>query len=188
MNKVLPVIIIGGVVVVGLGIGGWYFFFKGGQAPQVPGTPTEGGREVQAPQEGQSFTGKLRDALTLGQSMKCTWRQDENNFGTAYIKNEKIRTDVTTDGESAHSIMADNCTYAWEEGTTEGFKMCFEPAELEEMEEVPEVEVGEEAMPEGDSYQTPDIDYTCEPAVVSDSMFNPPSGVQFVSPQELMSP
>lgn len=187
MKKNLPIIIVIGVAVLGaLAVGGWYFFLRGGQ---IPGMPSEGGQGILTPQEGQeSFTGKLKDALTLGQSMKCTWNQDADNFGTAYIKDEKVRTDVTTDGKSAHSIMADNCTWVWEEGTTEGFKMCYEPTEMEEMEEVPEVVVGEEEIPEEYSYQAPDIDYTCQPAVVSDSMFNPPTGVNFISPQEMMAP
>lgn len=179
MNKALPIVIVVGVVVV-LGVGGWYFFLRGGQAPSVPGVPGV------SQEEGQGFTGKLKDALSLGQSMKCTWRQDENNFGTAYIKDENVYTEVTVEGEKAYSIMADNCTYAWEEGTAEGFKMCYEPAEVEEMEEMPEV--SEEEIPEEYSFQTPDIDYSCEPAIVSDSMFNPPSGVNFINPQELMMP
>ncbi len=185
MKKNLPIIIVIGVVVVALGIGGWYFFLKGGQ----PGMPSGGGQGILTPQEGEKgFTGKLKDALNLGQSMKCTWSQDADNFGTAYIKDEKVRTDVTTDGKAAHSIMADNCTWVWEEGKAEGFKMCYEPAEMEEMEEVPEMEVGQEGIPEEYSYQTPDIDYTCQPDVFSDSMFNPPSGVNFINPQEMMMP
>jgi len=183
MKKNLPIIIVIGVAVLGaLGVGGWYFFLRGGQAPLVPGMPSGGVSQ----EEGQGFTGKLKDALNLGQSMKCTWSQDADNFGTAYIKDEKVRTDVTTDGKAAHSIVVDNCTWVWEEGKTEGFEMCYEPTEMEEMEEVPEMEVGEADIPEEYSQQTPDIDYTCQPDVFSDSMFNPPSGVNFINPQEMM--
>lgn len=185
MNKTIPIIIVVGVVIVGLGIGGWYFFLRGGQAPKIP-TQKEVGQEVQAPQE-EGFTGKLKDALTLGRSMKCVWEQDENNFGTAYLKSEKVYTEVTAGGKKTHSIMADNCTYVWEEGKTDGYKMCYEPAEEEEVEigEVPETQ--DEAAPEYEG-QTPDVNYTCEPAIVSDSMFNPPAGVTFISPQEMMGP
>lgn len=185
MKKNLPIIIVLVVVaLVILAVGGWYFLSKGGQAP---GMPSEGGQGILVPQEeGQGFTGKLKDALTLGQSMKCTWSQDADNFGTAYIKDEKVRTDVTTDGKAAHSIMVDNCTWVWEEGKTEGMKMCYEPTEMEAMEEEVTEMGGMEEIPEEYSYQAPDIDYTCQPAVVSDSMFNPPSGVNFINPQEMM--
>lgn len=184
MKKALPIIVVVGVLVV-VGIGGWYFFLRGGQAPLVPGMPT-GEQGVQTPEgEGQGFTGKLKDALTLGQSMKCTWKQDEGNFGTAYVKNQMVRTDVTADGKLAHSIIADNCTYVWEEGSTDGFKMCYEPTE-EEMEEMPDIE--EMEIPQEYEMQTPDVNYSCEPAIVSDSMFNPPAGVNFLSPEEMMMP
>lgn len=183
MKKALPIIIVVGVLVV-VGIGGWYFFLRGGQ---VPGMPGEGGQGILAPQEEQKgFTGKLKDALTLGQSMKCTWRQDEENFGTAYIKNEKVYSEVTTDGKKAYSIMADNCTYVWEEGSTDGFKMCYEPTEEVEVGEVPETE--EMEIPQEYEMQTPNVDYSCQPAIVSDSMFNPPAGVNFISPEEMMMP
>jgi hypothetical protein len=184
MKKNLPIIILVVVVVGILGVGGWYFLSKG----EVPGMSSEGGQGILTPQEeGQSFTGKLKDALTLGQSMKCTWSQDADNFGTAYVKNEKIRSDITTDGKAAHTIVADNCTWFWEEGSTEGMKICYEPTEMEEMEEVETAEMeGIEEIPEEYSYQEPDIDYTCQPAVVSDSMFSPPSGVNFINPQEMM--
>ncbi len=185
MKKNLPMMIIVGVIIlVGLAVGGWYFFLKGGQ---VPGMPSEGGQGILTPQEGkQSFTGKLKDALSLGQSMKCAWKQDADNFGTAYIKNEQVYSEVTSDGKKAFMITADNCTYTWEEGATEGYTMCFEPTETEEMAVTPVVEVGEEEVPEGYQGQTPEVNYNCQPEVVDDSMFNPPAGVKFINPQEMM--
>jgi hypothetical protein len=185
VNKIIPIGIVVGVAIVGLAIGGWYFFLRGGQAPLAP-TQEEVSQEVQAPQE-EGFTGRLKDALTLGRSMKCVWQQDENNFGTAYVKSEKVFTKVTVEGKKTNSIMADNCTYVWEEGKTDGFKMCYEPVAEEEVEtgEIPETPSGEPPVSVG---QTPDVNYTCEPAIVSDSMFNPPAGITFISPEELIRP
>jgi hypothetical protein len=183
MKKNLPVIIILVVVVLAiLAVGGWYFLFKGSQ---LPGMPSGGGQGVLTPQgEGQGFTGKLKDALTLGQSMKCTWSQDADNFGTAYVKNEKVYSEVTSDGKKAFMIMADNCTYTWEEGATEGYEMCYEPVAMEEV-TPPAGMSGEEATAQQEM-KAPEVNYDCQPAVVSDSMFNPPSEVNFINPQEMM--
>lgn len=184
INKFLP-IIIAVVAVVILALGAWWFMSRG----QVS-LPTVPGREGQVPTEGApvtgegGFVGKLKDALTLGQSMKCTWRQDESNFAVSYIKDDKIHTEVTQAGKKAHSIVRDDCSYSWEEGTTQGFKMCFEP---EEMEEVEEVEVEEEAVaPEGITTEVPDYEYSCEPAIVSESKFELPAGVNFLSMEDVM--
>lgn len=178
MKKNLPLIIVGVVVVVGLVIGGWWFLGRG-ERVSIP-TPGEVGE--QAPTEGEEgFVGKLKDALTLGQSMKCTWERDENNFATSYIKDSKIRTEVTQAGEKAYSIMADNCTYTWQENESQGFKVCFEPEEVEEGEE------GEEAVtPEEMTAEMPEYEYNCEPTIVSDSMFDLPTGVNFLSMEQMM--
>lgn len=180
MKKALP-IIIAVVVIAAIAIGGWFLLKNRGIMPSTQ-VPTGGTQEVVTPEEEKGFTGKLKDALTLGQAMKCTWEQDENNFGTAYIKNEKVHTDVTYQGKRAHSIMADDCTYAWEEGAAQGYELCVEPEEVE----VEETEEMEPELPEGYEAQAPDVNYNCEPAVVSEAMFELPSGINFINPMELM--
>lgn len=173
--KNLPLIIVGVVVVVGLVIGGWWFLGKGRQV-SAPTVPSEVGE--QAPAE-EGFVGQLKDALTLGQSMKCTWEQDENNFAISYIKDSKIRTEVTQAGKKAYSIIVGNCSYAWQEGETQGFEMCFEPEEGEEVEE-------EAVTPEEITAEMPEYEYSCEPAIVPDSMFDLPTGVNFLSMEQFM--
>ncbi|KPJ70929.1 hypothetical protein AMJ51_00580 [Microgenomates bacterium DG_75] len=185
MKKILPLIIIGVVVAIGLVIGGWLFLSKSKQisVPSLPGevgqqVPTEQAPEEQVPAEPEEgFVGKLKDALTLGQSMKCTWEQDEDNFATSYIKDSKIRTEVTQAGEKAYSIMVEDCVYSWREGEEQGIKICQEPEEVEEAEEV---------TPEEFTAETPDVEYNCVPMIVPDSMFNPPTDVNFLSMEEMM--
>ena len=178
MKKLLPIIIVG-VVVAGLGIGGW-IFLKSGKGVPVVTQPTEEVVVQETPatqEEEKGFTGKLEDALTLGKAMKCTWEEDEDNFGTAYIKDENVHTDVTYEGTRSHTLIVDNCTYTWEEEKTDGLKICYEPEEGEE----------DKAVSEGPTtIEAPDINYHCLPAVVSDSMFNPPANISFVSLEEMM--
>lgn len=181
MKKFLPIVIVVALIAV-LGVGGWFYLNKvKGTITPTAGTQGPAVGEEQEGAEGQSFTGKLKDALQLGQSMKCTWKQDEANYATSYIKGDNIRTDVTAKGKLMHSIMKDNCTYSWEEGSTQGFKICFEPGTREAEEEVEAPEEYQEA-----SGQTADFDYQCSPTVVSDTMFNPPVAVKFLSAEDLM--
>jgi len=179
MKKKLPLIIVGVVVVVALVIGGWWFLGRGQQI-SLPTAPSKVGEQVPA-EEGGSFVGKLKDALTLGQSMKCTWKKDENNSATSYIKDTNIRTEITQEGEKAYVIVKDNCTYSWQEGESDGFKACFEPEEMEVEEEERGV-----AAPEETTMETPDYEYNCEPAIVPESMFNLPAGINFLSMEEMM--
>jgi hypothetical protein len=180
MKKPLPIIVIGGIALVA--IGGWLYFQRSKATTPTKELLPPPIEESQKPaeQEEKSFTGKLKDALTLGGSIKCTWKASDNNFGTAYIKGDKVYTDMTAEGQRRHSIMVENCVYSWEEGSKEGFKLCFEPEEGEEEPETPSVEefVGE----------APGINYQCTKTVVSDSKFAPPEGINFLSPQELMAP
>ncbi len=182
-NKLLP-IIIGVVVVAALAVGAWWFMGRGASLPAMPGEEAQA-PAGEAPATGEGgFVGKLKDALTLGQSMKCVWRQDESNFAISYIKDDKVHTEVTQAGKKAHSIIKDDCSYSWEEGATQGFEMCFEPEEVGEVEEVEEAE--EPASPEEITGEMPDYEYSCEPAVVSESMFELPAGVNFVSLEDVM--
>jgi uncharacterized protein YxeA len=178
MKKALPIIVLI-VILAGGGI-----FVGSRLLSQDKGevvTQEQEKQEAEVPQEedeeeGESFVGELKDALSLGKSMECTWRKDDNNFGTAYIKNEKVYTEVTAEGEEMYAIVADYCTYWWEKDKTEGYKICVEPSGEEE------VEPATEAF----SWETPEISYSCKPTVISDAKFNPPSSIQFTDLLESM--
>lgn len=172
MKKYLPLIIIGGLAV--LFIGGRVLTQKG--IPLAPIKKPISPDQETTPAE-ESFTGKLKDVLSLGQSMKCTWQKDENNYGTSFIKNQNIYTEVIVDGKKMHSLIVNDCTYTWEEGKDIGFKMCFEEEKEEEV-----------SLPEEFSWETPDISYSCVKTTVTDSMFNPPRSVTFIGPKEIIKP
>jgi len=150
-----------------------------GCLPKKP-TPTtspqvspEAGAPSSASEE-QSFSGKLKDALGLGQAMKCTWKKDDQNFATAYLKGRNVYTEATMDGEKGYSLVKANCLYFWQEGKTEGVQLCSEPS--------PEEDSSEDSLPEEFSTQTPDVDYRCERTDVPDSRFDLPAGITFTNP------
>lgn len=161
MKKVLPIIII----LIVLGIGAWWFFGRG--AVTMPG-----GIKKEAGEEGEGFTGKLRAAVDMGIPMKCTYTQGDFT-GTGYIKGKKYYGEVMQAGERGYIIMKDNCMWSWSTEQTQGVKMCFEEDIFEQSEEV------EGTVPV-------EAEYHCTPAVVPDSRFDLPSGVNFMDMDEMM--
>lgn len=159
MKKSLAIIIV--LILIVLGVGVWWFYFgRGGEEGANGGT--SGGE--------QGFIGKIADALKIGTAMKCSWSMGENS-ATFYIKGGKLRGDVIGAGQKVEYIMRDNCYYYWSEKEDEGVKWCWEPTEAPSWEE---------------SMQAAAETYNCQPATVSDSMFNTPSGVDFTDMSEYM--
>jgi len=136
---------------------------EGGVSPEEA---SQGGGGA-APQE-KSFTGKIADALKLGQAMKCTWSEG-GITAVSYIKGGKYRSEVTSDGEKINYLYRDDCVYLWGEGEAQGIKWCGVSAE------------GGAPGSEGGAFGAElGYDYSCLPAVVSDSLFELPQGVSFV--------
>lgn len=164
MKKALPLIIIGVVI---LGVGAWWFLGRGGGSLiTLPGEVKK-----EAGEEGETFTGKMKDVIARGVPMKCTYSQGDYS-GTTYIKGKKVYGEVVREGKTGYLIMVDNCMWSWEDN--QGIKMCFD----EDIWETDEEEV---------TGTVPiDAEYRCVPAVFSDSKFTPPSNVTFMSMEDLM--
>lgn len=157
------------IILIAAGGGVWWFSFGRGGGGGAPS------QEEGAPEE-QGFVGKIADALKLGKAMKCTWTK-EGDTATFHVKGNKYYGEATVEGQKTSYIMRDNCTYFWQEGKTQGFKWCWTPEEAERL--MAEFEKGEAGVAMG--YQ-----YSCQPAVVSDSLFTLPSGVEFMDLSEYM--
>ena len=169
MKKALPIIIIAIVI---LGAGAWWFLGKGGVSLPVS---APGGIEKEAGEEGESFTGKLKAAVTLGVSMKCTYQQGDFT-GTGYIKGKRYYGEVMQQGKKGYVIMKDNCMWSWGTEQAQGVKMCFEEDIFEQEQEYEGVEG---AVPT-------EAEYHCTPAVFPDSRFDPPSNVNFMDMDQMM--
>lgn len=165
MNKALP-IIIAIVAIVAVGFIAWNFLGKGEVSVPVPGVEVK----KEAGEEGETFVGKLKDMVARGASLKCSYTQ--NGFtGTSYIKNKKVYGEVTGENKTGYVIMIDKCMWSWSEGEAQGVKMCFEEDVWEE---------------EEDGAAPTEAEYSCIPAIVSDSKFNPPANVNFMEMGEMM--
>jgi hypothetical protein len=155
LNKKTAVILL--LILLVLGAGGyWYFFMRGNGGGDGGGT---GGGS-------QGFIGSLADALKLGKAMKCTV-DTEYTKGTYYVKSGMLAGTATSSGQTMSFLVRDNCMYYWQEDQSQGFKMCWEPG-------------SEQADDWEENLAQASEQYNCQPASVSNSIFNLPSGVDFV--------
>lgn len=164
MKKFLPIILI--VIITILAVGTWLFLGKGKGGVSLPGEIKK-----EAGETGESFSGKLKEVVARGIPMKCTYSQ-EGNTGTSYIKGSKVYAEISAQGKTGYVIMVDKCMWSWNKGESQGIKMCFETNVWEG-----EGEAGAAAT---------EAEYNCSPALVSDSQFNPPTNVKFMTLEEMM--
>ncbi|MCJ7827724.1 hypothetical protein MUP65_01075 [Patescibacteria group bacterium] len=176
MKKFLPITLVG-VAVLGLAVGGW-FFIKGRGDVEVLEEAGSLEGQLTGEEEDLSVSGKIEDLLSLGKAVKCTWQDVENNTGVAYVKGDKVYTEATTNGVKSYYISRDNCTYMWQEGEPNGYKICVEPEEAEEETET--------QMPEGFSVNTGMMNYNCVPQVINDTRFEAPTDIEFMDFAQMM--
>ena len=171
MKKFLPIIIVA-VVVIGGALIAYLLLGKGGlPLPAMPG-----GVEKKAGESSEEFVGQIKEVVARGVPMKCTYTQD-NTTGTTYIKGKQMYGEIAQAGKTGYVIVKDNCMWSWNQSESQGVKMCFE----EDFWEMPE-----ENVQEGQASVPTEAEYRCLPAMISDSQFNPPSGINFLDVGEIM--
>lgn len=132
-----------------------------------------------------SFTGSLAQALTLGQSMKCTWSSDIGE-GISYIKGNHVRTESTVNDTTNYIVNDGDCSYIWEDGEVQGIKFCTSSLPTDS------TNPSEITSPSGataDSFaadQQPDVDVNCSATTINDDLFTPPADITFSNPFEDM--
>lgn len=131
----------------------------------------------------ETFSGSLQTALQLGKAMKCTWSSDEGE-GVTYIKGDKVRTEATTDGETGYIIGNENCTYIWQEGESEGIEFCQDESTTLTGEPVDEDDFTTNFGSDDGFDPDPGVDVDCRVQKVDDSLFDPPSDINFTNPLE----
>ncbi len=155
--------------------------------------------KVKALENGDSVVGSVKDMLTMGKSMKCTW-EDETGSGTTWIKGESVRSDIVQDGEKMGFIYHNNCNWSWgganREGV-EGIKTCFDKDVLEDMKKMGEDMA--DSFKDKDENNNDDFDMSditgleedtnmkCSPAIISDDKFTPPADVKFTDMTDMMN-
>ena len=153
MNKLVLVVIILAIV----GGGAWYF------TRSKPVTKTE------------EFSGTLTQAMKLGVPMKCEWQTSEGS-GESFVKGEDMYVKTMMSGKTGYMVKKGDCINTWEEGKTQGVKICQE--QLPEASDQPS-----DWQPDSGSYQAEGVDlnlqYKCRPDIFTGDRFELPAGVQF---------
>jgi hypothetical protein len=169
MKKSLPIIIV--LIVIVLALVGWFVWGKGE-------TVTPGGDQqvTEEQTQGESFSGKIKDAFMKNVPLKCTYKMDDNNFGTGWIKNKRYYGEITANGKQGFIILVDNCMWTWNKDEKDmGVKMCFAEQQDEDFWDSFE-----------ESQQNGDYNYNCTASVVNDAVFTPPADVKFTDIDALM--
>ena len=160
MNKLVLVVIILAIV----GGGAWYF------TRSKPVTKTE------------EFSGTLAQAMKLGVPMKCEWQTSEGS-GESFVKGEDMYVKTMMSGKTGYMVKKGDCINTWEEGKTQGVKICQE--QLPEASDQPS-----DWQPDSGSYQAEGVDlnlqYKCRPDIFTGDRFELPAGVQFTDMGEMM--
>lgn len=125
---------------------------------------------------------ELAKALEMGKSVKCTTAMDEQ-VSTLYFAGERMRMDTMP--SDAHGIYLKDVIYTWTgnqgimmkmEAMKETSDVSGEPHEMHDMHK----------MPTKDDIVQENVDIKCEPFSVPESMFVPPSSVNFQDMSEMM--
>lgn len=164
IKKLLPVVL----VVVAAAVGAYFFLGRG----KTPGLSVPGTSGV--------FEGSLATAVSKGVPLKCEWKQDDANFGTTWVKGEKLYAEMTAGGKVGYMIAKDNCTWTWD-ATKKGAKFCVEKVNYDELTST-SAEGGE--TKEAPTGEMPS--YKCSPAAIQDSRFDVPSDVDVTDMQQMM--
>lgn len=163
MKKILPIL----VVLLLLGIGGYFFMSSKGTLPKTPlNTGTSNAFD------------SIQDALSKSLSLKCVYKDEQGIQTTTYIKGGAVRVNMEgiKDNEQPGSIiLKDKKMYMWNEVSKTGFTYTITEPEVTPGTESPKVDNKDSSVLAGiEKYKD-----SCKTEVVADSLFVPPTDVKF---------
>jgi hypothetical protein len=190
MNKNLKIII---VVVVILCL--VLLFLKTKTDRQAEDVLTNAVSEVVTEDSGtltDALSGNLAELLKANVSLNCTFEQDmdgTNTSGETFISNSggKVRVDITTKTDDVSKFIGmiknGETTYIWGTDYDQGVKMTIDEESMDEaLSKLPETQKDYSDFLTGS--ENSGVDYSCKPWIVNDSLFTPPSDVEFVDIQQ----
>lgn len=178
--KTKQLIIIAAIVIlVLLGIGGYYLMGQKGTS-KTTDVPTAAST---SPTTSAGMFGSIKDALSKSLSLQCVYEQDGKKT-TAYIKAGAVRADMMggTKEENGSVIVKDNKMYFWngKEGMMLTFDISSSPSGTA-AKNTPSKTPNADLMEDLEKYKD-----ACKPAIVSDTLFTPPADVKFVDQTKMM--
>lgn len=123
------------------------------------------------PEEGKSVFESIKDAMIKSISLKCDYSTGEIK-STVYLKGKSIYSESETKGIKNYTILKEEKLWAWSDKDKKGIYLDLSSAK--EKPKVGDYKTQEEMVEELEAQKQ-----NCQPAVVSDSLFNPPTTIQF---------
>ena len=157
-------------------------------------------KEAKNSQEGESFTGNLKDIIGFGKAQKCSWDTGDGIFGEVYTDGTRSYSEINnvpvfgSDDEIVDSSASDSETgstytifdgeyfYTWSSTSKNGMKIKNENEDLGKDSEENYMELEEVA----DNYDEEELDvasaeynYKCSSWMVNSSKFDLPTNINF---------
>ncbi len=136
-----------------------------------------------------SFTGNVRDLLSMGKKQKCTWNEAGEVMGVVYTDGDKVRTEsnvfmLNESVESRRMIVIDDgeWTWTWYEGDEEGVKI--NDVNMPIAEEMEGIDIIDDSK---DITQEEIYDYKCTDWMENSRTFMPPVDIKFVDMQQMVN-
>jgi len=132
----------------------------------------------------------LKNALTLGQSVKCSYTDDNGSSVTTLVKGNKYKVVGITMGEdngNGGMVSDGQFMYSWDDKTKQGTK--FDITAMQELSQEPQSTTSPESAFDFQKWadETDDkFKVDCQPAVVTDAEFTPPSDITFQDMTQFM--
>ncbi|MFA6981776.1 MAG: hypothetical protein WC243_01995 [Patescibacteria group bacterium] len=119
MTKKLMVAV---AVLVIVGLGAFLFLKNKGRNTELDETGSKN--------EFDTFTGSLKEAAALNVPMRCKYTVDGVELGSM-IKGKNFKGSVITpEGNRGTVVVLDTCLYSWEDGQSQGLKLCSEKEDV----------------------------------------------------------
>lgn len=170
MKKLIPVIVI---LLLALGVG--FFIFSNKTKTSQNGIVSQ---NQQSGGQGNIIT-SIRDAMMKSMSLKCEYPDEKGNTVTTYIKGENVRVMGFASEQNAGQgqiLMKDKKMYMWDktkkQGTVIDLNVKVTPGAESTTEQADQKEGTIEELEKYKDY--------CKTEAVADSLFEVPSGIEFV--------
>jgi hypothetical protein len=179
MNKNAIYVAVAVVIIGLLGIGIFLMMKKPAPVTPAPAVMTK------TQPEPENTIKTLKELLAAGTPQQCSYSdmtESSSISGTSYISAGKIRGDFTTTAggktTAGHMIVIDKTSYIWMDGQTTGFKMAFDPTDVQATASSQKQAVDPNKA----------MDYKCSSWSVDSAVFVAPTTVKFTDTSAMMAP
>jgi hypothetical protein len=176
MNKNTTITLTIGAIIILLG--GGYFFLNSRSNPQpVSTSPTASNTQAQPPAKQKQ---SLKRLFELADNQQCSFKDDESkNTGTIFAHSGKARGDFQSQNNGtaikSHMISDGQSVHVWMDGEKQGFKTSLDSmASTPEQTKTKSVDVNKQ------------VDFSCRPWKVDESIFTPPADIEFQDVNSMM--